>query len=100
MSDQRTKTAQSASGTAEGMENNVSAAVNGAKEYNTKFMEFAQANTQAAFAFAQKLWGVKSPTDFVQLSVEHSRTQIETLTKQTKELAELAQKAVTLQGKG
>lgn len=98
MSDQRAKSAPSAPGTAEAMENNVSGALTGAKEYNTKFMEFAQANTQAAFAFAQRLWSVKSPSDFVELSVEHSRTQIETLTKQTKELAELAQK-VTLQGK-
>lgn len=97
MSDQRSKTSPFAPGAAEAMEN-VSAALTGAKEYNTKFMEFAQANTQAAFAFAQKLWGVKSPTDFVELSVEHSRTQIETMTKQTKELAELAQK-VTLQSK-
>ena len=98
MSDQRTKTAPPAPGPAESMEKNVSTALNGAKEYNAKFMEFAQANTQAAFAFAQKLWGVKSPSDFVELSVQHSRTQIETMTKQTKELAELAQK-VTLQSK-
>ena len=98
MSDQRPKSAPSAAHTAEAMEHNVSAALTGAKDYNTKFMEFAQANTQAAFAFAQKLWSVKSPSDFVELSVEHSRTQIETLTKQTKELAELAQK-VTLQSK-
>jgi len=38
---------------------------------------------------------VKSPSDFVELSTEHSRKQFETLTEQTKELAALAQK-VTL----
>lgn len=85
-------------GTAEGMQNHISEAVNGAKDYNAKFMEFAQSNTEAAFAFAQKLWSVKSPSEFVELSVEHSRKQVETLTKQTKELAELAKK-VTLMGK-
>lgn len=75
--------------------NSYSTAVDGAKQYNTKFMEFAQANTEAAFAFAQKLWTVKSPSEFVQLSMEHSRAQRETLTSQTKELSALAQK-VTL----
>ena len=43
----------------------------------------------------QKLSGVKSPSDFIELSTDHSRKQFETLTEQTKELAALAQK-VTL----
>jgi len=38
---------------------------------------------------------VKSPSDFIELSTDHSRKQFETLTEQTKELAALAQK-VTL----
>jgi hypothetical protein len=57
-----------------------STAVKGAQDYNTKFIEFAQNNTKAAFDFVQKLSGVKSPSDFFE---------------QTKELAALAQK-VTL----
>src|SRR5450755_1192691 len=72
-----------------------STAVRGAQDYNTKFIEFAQTNTEAAFDFVQKLSGVKSPSDFIELSTEHSRKQLETLTEQTKELAALAQK-VTL----
>ena len=72
-----------------------STAVKGAQDYNTKFIEFARTNTEAAFDFAQKLWGVKSPSDFIELSTEHSRKQFETLTRQTSELAALAQK-VTL----
>jgi phasin len=72
-----------------------STAVKGAQDYNTKFFEFAQTNTEAAFAFAQKLSGVKSPSDFIELSTEHSRKQIEMLSEQAKELAALAQK-VTL----
>jgi phasin len=72
-----------------------STAAKGAQDYNTKFIEFAKANTEAAFDFAQKLWGVKSPSDFIELSTEHSRKQFETLTEQSKELAALAQK-VTL----
>jgi len=63
--------------------------------YNNKVLEFAQINTEVAFGFAQKLSDVKSPSDFIELSTEHSRKQFETLTAQTKELAALAQK-VTL----
>ena len=85
-------------GTAEAtalIKNSYSTALKGAQDYNTKFIEFSQTNTEAAFAFAHKLSGVKSPSDFFELSTEHSRKQIETLTEQTKELAALAQK-VTL----
>ena len=77
------------------IKNSYSTAVKGAQDYNAKVIEFANANTEAAFAFAQKLFSVKSPADFIELSTEHSRRQFETLTEQTKELAALAQK-VTL----
>jgi len=77
------------------IKNSYSIAVKGAQDYNTKFIEFAQANTKAALDFVQKLSGVKSPSDFIELSTDHSREQFETLTEQTKELAALAQK-VTL----
>jgi phasin len=73
------------------IKNCYSTAVKGAQEYNTKVIEFANANTEAAFAFAQKLSGVKSPSEFIELSTDHSRKQFETLTEQTKELAALAQ---------
>jgi phasin len=75
--------------------NSYSTAVKGAQDYNTKVIEFVQANTEAALDFVQKLSGVKSPSDFIELSTDHSRKQFETLTEQTKELAALAQK-VTL----
>ena len=77
------------------IKNSYSTAVKGAQDYNTKFIEFAQTNAAAAFDFAQKLSSVKSPSDFIELSTNHSREQFETLTEQTKELAALAQK-VTL----
>ena len=70
-----------------------STALKGAQDYNAKFFEFAQNNTKAAIEFVQKLSGVKSPSDFIELSTDHSRKQFETLTEQTKELAALAQKA-------
>jgi phasin len=77
------------------IKNSYSTAVKGAQDYNAKVIEFANANTEAALAFAQKLFGVKSPSDFIEMSTDHSRKQFETLTEQTKELAALAQK-VTL----
>jgi phasin len=77
------------------IKNSYSTAVKGAQDYNNKVIEFAQANTEAALGFVQKLSGVKSPSDFIELSTDHSRKQFETLTEQTKELAALAQK-VTL----
>jgi phasin len=70
-------------------------AFKGAQDYNTKFIEFAHANTDSAFKFVQKLFEVKSPTEFIELSTEHARAQLEALTDQTKQLAALAQK-VTL----
>jgi phasin len=77
------------------IKNSYSTAAKGMQDFNTKVIEFTNANIEVAFAFAQKLFGVKSPSDFMELSTEHSRKQIETLTEQSKELAALAQK-VTL----
>ena len=62
------------------------------QEYNNKFIEFAHANTNATFDFFQKLSGVKSPSEYVELSTEHARAQIETLTEQNKQLVALVQK--------
>ena len=50
------------------MKDSYSRTVKGAQEYNTKVIEFAQANTKAAFEFAQELVGVKSPSEFFELS--------------------------------
>ena len=74
------------------MKNSYSSAVQGAQDYQAKFIEFANSNTEAAFDFAQKLASVKSPSEFFELSTNHSREQFETLSEQAKELARLAQK--------
>ena len=73
-----------------------STAAKGVQDYNTKVIEFAQTNTKAALDFVQKLSGVKSPSEFIELSTDQSRKQFETLTEQTKELAALAQKVTLL----
>lgn len=79
--------------TADALKKSASTSVKGAQEFNNKFMEFAHANTNAAFDFFQKMLEMKSPSEFVELSSEHARKHLEMLTSQTKELAALAQKA-------
>ena len=69
-----------------------STALQGAQDYSNKFLEFAHTNANTAFDFAQKVYRVKSPSEFMELSTEHARVQTQTLTEQTKQLAELAQK--------
>jgi phasin len=68
-----------------------STAIKGAQEYNNKLIEFTQVNTNAAFEYIQKLFGVKSPSEFVDISSEQARRQFETLAEQTKQLAMLTQ---------
>ena len=74
------------------MQNCYSTALKGAQDYNSKFIEFTQANTNAAVDFAQRMSGVKSPSEFLELWTEHARKQVETLTEQSKQLAALGQK--------
>ena len=61
------------------------------QDYNNKLLEITHANTKAAFDFAQRMSGVRSPSEFVELSTEHAQQQLTTLTEQTKQLAALAQ---------
>ena len=68
-------------------------AVKGVQDYNNKFFEFANENSNAAFDFIQKMSGVRSPSAFIELSAEHARKQLASLTEQAKQLATLAQKA-------
>jgi phasin len=63
------------------MKDSYSRTVKGAQEYHTKVIEFSQANTKAAFDFAQELVGVKSPSEFFELSTNRSRKQFYTLTQ-------------------
>src|SRR3954465_6087500 len=64
----------------------------GASAYSTKVMEFVKTNTTTSLDFAQELFGVKSPSEALELWTSHTRKQLETLTSQAKELAELSQK--------
>jgi phasin len=75
------------------MQHSYAVGLKGVQDYNKKWMEFAQANTQAAIEFYQKLSAAKSPSEFIELSTTNAQRQLATLTEQTKELGELAQKA-------
>ncbi|MGB7280144.1 MAG: phasin family protein [Pseudolabrys sp.] len=70
-------------------------AAKGATDYNIKVIEIARANTNTAVDNAFELLGVKSLTEFVELSTKHARKQFEVMTAQTRELAELAQTVTT-----
>ena len=74
------------------IKNSYSTAVKGLQDYNNKIIEFTHANANAAFDFVQKMSGVKSPSEFLELWAEHARKQVETLTEQSKQLVALAQK--------
>ena len=76
------------------MKDSYSTAVRRTQDYNAKFIEFAQANTEAAFAFFQQLSGVKTPTEFLELSTSHSRKQFEVLTEQARGMYDAGPKCV------
>jgi phasin len=67
-------------------------ATKGATDYSAKLLDIVKANTNATFDFAQELVGMKSLSQAMELWTSHARKQVETLTAQTKELAELTQK--------
>jgi phasin len=81
---------------AEVMQNCCSTALKGIQDYNSKVIEFSNANTKSYVEFVQKLAAVKSPSEFFEISAEHTRSQLETVAEQAKELTELARK-VTLE---
>jgi phasin len=67
----------------------------GVSTYSAKLMEFMKANTTSSLDFAQELFGVKSPSEALELWTSHTRKQLETMSAQAKELAELSQKVAT-----
>jgi phasin len=76
------------------IQNACSTAAQGAMDCNAKMIEFARANSNAAFDYASKLLGVKSPSEFLEVSTEHARKRFEILSEQTKELTALSQKVM------
>ena len=81
--------AESHNGTMEAV---FTSATKGATDYSAKLLDIFKSNTNATFDFAQELVGVKTLSQAMELWSSHAKKQVETLTAQTKELAELAQK--------
>lgn len=67
-------------------------ATKGAGDFTAKVIEIAKTNTESAFDFAQALLGVKSVPEAFELINSHARKQFETLTVQSKDLADITQK--------
>jgi phasin len=66
-----------------------------ATDYNHKLIEIARTNARAAFDCAHELLGVKSPSEFIELSTRQIRKQFEIVSAQNKELCTLAQEMAT-----
>jgi phasin len=81
--------AETHSGTVEAV---MGTATRGAAEFSATLLDIAKTNTNAGFDFAQSLIGVKSPTQMMELWAGFARSQMEALTGQTKQIAELGQK--------
>jgi phasin len=77
------------------LEDTYATASKGATDYTLKLIEMARENSNSTFDFAVELLGVKTFSDFVELSSAHARKQFEAMSEQTKELATLAQKVAT-----
>jgi phasin len=73
------------------LENTYATVAKGATHYNLKLIEIARNNTRAAFDYAHQLLGVKSPSEFIELSTAHMRNQFDIVSAQNKELCALAQ---------
>ncbi len=77
------------------LEDTFSTASQGVSEYSLKAIEAARTNTNQTFDFAVALMGVKSLSEWVELSTAHVRKQFEMLSDQSKELSSIAQKVAT-----
>jgi len=77
------------------LENAYEAAAKRATDYNRKLFEIARINTRAAFDYAHELLGVKSPSEFFELSTAQMQKQFETVATQNTELCALAQEMAT-----
>jgi len=66
-----------------------------ATDYNLKLFDIARTNTRAAFDYTNELLGVKSPSEFIELSTAQMSKQFEILSAQNKELCTLVQEIAT-----
>ena len=77
------------------LKNTYAIVAKGMTDYNLKLFEIARTNTRAAFDYADELLGVKSPSEFIELSTAQMRKQFDIVSAQNKELCALAQEVAT-----
>lgn len=59
--------------------------------YQRKILQITQANTQAAFDYAASLGRCRSPEEYVALTQDYTRKQIDNFERQSRELMKLVQ---------
>ena len=72
------------------MEDTYETARKGFIDINMKMIDYAQANTDRAFAFAKELMGVKSMSEAIELQTKFAREQFEHFASQAKDMQEAA----------
>ena len=77
---------------ARSVENSSWRGAEGLIDYNRKLLEMAQANVDAAFEYAQDVVGVRSLSEFVDISTQYAQNQSAAMTEQVRDLATRAQK--------
>ena len=75
--------------------NTYATVANAATDYNLKLIEIFRTNTRAAFDHVHELLGVKSPSEFIELSTAHMRKQFDIVSAHNKELCALAREVAT-----
>ena len=88
------KVSATATETADLVTTSYSTAFQSVQDYNNKVLEFANQNMKAMFDFTQRLVEVKTPSEFISLSTEHTQRQLATMGEQAKQLTSIVQKAI------
>ena len=65
------------------LEQSYSTVTKATADFNLQWIEILHANTNSAFDFCRKLVGVKSPSEFLELSSAQARKQFETFSEQS-----------------
>jgi phasin len=77
------------------LEETYSSVATGVADFHRQWIEIVRFNTNSTLDFVQRLFGVKSPAEFLELSSAHFRTQFETFAEQSRHLTGMAQKLTT-----
>jgi hypothetical protein len=77
------------------VQESVSKAAEGFREYQLKVLSATQANIDAIFEYAQEAVQAQSVAELIELSTTHSRRQLEMMGEQARAIASATQKLAT-----